>query len=468
MDTTTYTTYSIRADRLSTLHKKMEQIRRRAAKLGVEAPVVEVGASYDVFFTRANGAKRRVPADQVAELRASMRPMFAVRYVDVEVAGAPVKLAGWTFVAALEHLAVDGEAANLLRLSPHYRGPALPERFRTDSPENCDHCHKHIRRLQTYVVHSEGEAGEWKQVGSGCLQDFLDGADPRAAVARLEWDLDLQSFFGAEEGEGSGAGVLQAASIEGYLAQVAACVRVDGYTSRRKARDLEMNATADDVLDLTISPPPQPTADWKRWAESCAVTDADLDLAAKALEYARTDSLAEQAARAADDFLYNLWVVAKQDAITPKLAGLAAYLVPFYQREVEREVLRRAERESLGASKHVGSEGERLLVQVQILSVRSVGQGSAWGTALLHKALTDAGDVVVWFDRADRDALDVGSAHWLKGTVKAHKEYNGVKETTISRVSLITAEQAELERTKAARKVARAAKKGAALQMGAA
>jgi len=105
---------------------------------------------------------------------------------------------------------------------------------------------------------------------------------------------------------------------------------------------------------------------------------------------------------------------------------------------------------------------------VQILSVRSVGQGSAWGTALLHKALTDAGDVVVWFDRADRDALDVGSAHWLKGTVKAHKEYNGVKETTISRVSLITAEQAELERTKAARKVARAAKKGAALQMGAA
>jgi hypothetical protein len=272
--------------------------------------------------------------------------------------------------------------------------------------------------------------------------------------------LTLVSFFDGEEG-GWGGGDPTAVSIETFLAQVAACVRVDGYLSRRKARETipPMNATADDVLTLTLYPPKSPSDAQVKWARERIVTRADCDLAAKALAHARSDSLSDRASRAADDFLYNLFVAAKQDAVTAKLAGIAAYLIPFYQREIEREVLRSAERESLAGSKYIGAVKDRPILQVRILSVRPVGQDSEFGTSLLHKALTSDGDVVVWFDRSDRDALEVGSEQWIKGTVKAHKEFDGVKQTTLNRVDLLTAELALVYRADAEKKAARAAKK---------
>jgi hypothetical protein len=136
-------TYTIRADRLPAFDQKMSQIRRRATKLEVEAPTVRVGPEYDVYFTRDwEGRPLRLTDAQVAEYHAKMLPVFSVSYVDVEVSGNPAKLAGWTLVATLQHLEAEGEAMNLLRISPHYGGGQLPERFRTDSPENCDHCHQ--------------------------------------------------------------------------------------------------------------------------------------------------------------------------------------------------------------------------------------------------------------------------------------------------------------------------------------
>ena len=49
----------------------------------------------------------------------------------------------------------------------------------------CEHCGLRRRRTRTYVV-VHTDSGEVRQVGSGCLRDFLGGPDPERACRRAE------------------------------------------------------------------------------------------------------------------------------------------------------------------------------------------------------------------------------------------------------------------------------------------
>lgn len=459
-------TYRIPAERLLKLREQIAKLNRRAAKLGVPEVELEVGEQYAVPFIRGDGGLVKISAERAAELRdisnfgAFLGTVVYRDFSDVTVSGQAPKLAGWEFVATLEHLEVEGERQNLLRTVPGAKA-SLPERFRTAGPGNCDHCQLLRRRRDTYVVHHEG--GEWKQVGKTCVSDFLGGADPEkilASLAILASAADL-----CDEGESGGWDMGSSPSAlptEDFLAFVAACVRIDGFTSRGKAREMEgmgVEATADQVLELTLFPPKSPSAKWAGYREAHQPTAADAEVASKALEYVH-GALAEKVARDGDDYLHNLWVASRQEYTGSKLAGIVASLIPHYNKEVERQVLREAEAKQLGASTFVGALGDRPILTATILKVITVGQLSEWGPSLLHKAVTSDGNAVSWFQQ--EGGLTVGETVEVKGTVKKHEVRDGVEVTTLNRVVVLTAEAVAAERAKAAKKAARAAKKAAA------
>lgn len=220
--------------RLPELQATIEKLGKRAARLGVRAPVLTVGESVQVPYctdSDGSGLYRLNPAD-LAKVEAH-RVAGSLRYRSFRqcsVSGEPVVVAGWEFVATLQHLKSEsGETVNLLRTVPTFEG-ALPERFRTAGPEWCDHCRTKRARKDTYVLRristtcdTCGDSGftgpetgydgvcsdcggqsvgapDWQQVGRTCTQDFLGDRDPEKFLASL--DLLLAAALALDESDG--------------------------------------------------------------------------------------------------------------------------------------------------------------------------------------------------------------------------------------------------------------------------
>ena len=78
---------------------------------------------------------------------------------------------------------------------------------------------------------------------------------------------------------------------------------------------------------------------------------------------------------------------------------------------------------------HIGSIKERMTLQVEVLS--SEYAESEWGASYRTKAVTDAGDVVLWYAKAPQHGNLT-----ITGTVTKHTEFGGVKTTHLNRVKL--------------------------------
>jgi hypothetical protein len=458
--------YWIPERNLAQLQDRLDKLARKAQRLGVGEISYSVGQPEPRPFVRNNDARlssvggRYVPYTEKyreAYERLYHEPPHVVyiRFFPVAVKGSTPRIAGWTFVATLQHMVDEqGKSINILRVVPGFEGD-LPEKYRTASPEHCDHCQRAIKtRKDTYILRND-TTGEYKQVGRSCTQDFLGGKNPQAVASFMEY---LFGALGAgAEGEGGDFGggrhkILYA--ITEFLEQVAACVRLDGWLSRSKARERDMGpaATADFALYL-LEPPPMHSeahAQWTKEKERAKPTEADIELADKAIEYTR-DTLAAKPDR--NDYEHNLYVAMTQPMIDPRLAGIVASAIPYYLREVEHQAMLRHER---ATSEYVGTEGERGDYYVTLLKV--IQTESAWGTTLIHKLVTREGGQMTWFASHSTD-MEIGQEYRITATIKKHEEYRGVKQTVVTRVVVYTDEGRKSAEEKEARKAERDAKR---------
>jgi hypothetical protein len=90
---------------------------------------------------------------------------------------------------------------------------------------------------------------------------------------------------------------------------------------------------------------------------------------------------------------------------------------------------------SVADSAFVGHVGEKLAFRARLVAM--IPCDSAYGRSYVNKFLTDKGESFVWFSKAGTHGpRDLGKAFDVKGTVKAHKEYHGAKETALTRCKL--------------------------------
>jgi len=347
--------------------------------------------------------------------------------VDLRIEGDAPRFAGWTFAAALQHL--DGQ--NVIRSVPG--SDALPTEYRTRGPM-CDHCRMMRRRNDTYVLRHED--GRTIQVGSSCIGDFLGSADAAklAAAAEILAIAGEIAESGAESsGEGSGPWVGRLAS---FLAVVAHSVRTAGWISRTQAQNSyePIVSTADESIFVASSHLPRAV---ERRAE---ITQADRDEGERAAAWAEslTD---EQVNDATGDYLHNVRVIGREGLVTRRTAGIAASIVPAYQRA--QGVAVNGPRKRLPSTVHVGTIGKRETFQKVCLE-RVHQYETPYGITTLYVFSRDDGAAIVW--RASRPAtddkgFDIGRAHegacfTLVGTVKEHGEYRGEAQTIVQRCKI--------------------------------
>lgn len=403
--TTADKTFNLLKYRAPEFEARFAKLTKRAAKLHVPAPTFTYGEEFAVAVKNRDNT-----------------PTGAVTvYLPVTLTGTTPKFNGWTFAASLEYLETDG--GELLPVFKSRPGVELPERYRTESG-HCDHCC--INRYRRYFFLVTNEAGEFKMVGSTCLADFLGGESPESVARMFEFAAELFSLAD-DDYWGGGGGGNAAWDLTTVLPMTASVIRLNGWMSATKARELGYGtATKDDVL-LALDPPDN--SDMKAFAKKMweNMTEDDKAEAELALEWAR-----ELPADGDSDYLWNLRTVARVGWADYRTMGLAVSLLPSYRRamgvELERK-LRAAE------SNWVGEVKKRMeLTGLTVTKLHSFE--GAYGVTTLVTFLDGNGNVMKWFASGNPE-LNVGDVVTkAKGTVKAHGEYRGVKETTLTRVAV--------------------------------
>lgn len=398
--------------------EKLAKLNKRAAKLGV------IGGWHEVV-----GQKERVTKDQTTGEIKSRLQFFVVK-----VMGMAPHYAGWTLAASIEGVQTEDGVEYIIKAVP---GMEIPEMYRTRYV--CDHCNTIRRRSETHLV--VNEAGEYRQVGSSCIKDFLGGISPQTLASMAEMLHGVMAVGEEAEGFGYGGYMRPEVTPVTMMAYTAGVVDEEGWMSRGKARMMEGATATADAVWRYLFPTSREAADPVFQAKLAKITpgDAQVAEAKAALEWVR--SFGERD-KALDDYEYNLWVACRAITCNGKLAGLVASAIPAYRRHTEREIKRQAGRAKMADSKHVGTVGKReVFTNLQLMS--DITWESQWGVTHLYKFMDSQGNVLCW--KSSRNAeLTRGAFYNIKGTVKTHGDYKGVKETNLTRCEAteVKAEQA--------------------------
>lgn len=386
------TKFKVPAENIERLRARVDEVNRRVARL--------VKRGYQV----------EPIAISVGELRVEKRGKVEEIYADVELLSPePPKVDGWQFVAVLSHVE---DVGTVLRACP---GADLAEgelkRYRTADPQNCDHCHAKRRRTDTFVVRDA--SGSLRQVGRQCLAAYTGIANPAYLCEAAEILCAAGEILrGAEDASGA-AGPREYASIASYLPFVACSIREDGWLSRTAAREqgTPYKATASLAQSEGLFASPQQKHVY-------VPSEKDYSLAAAAIAHCE-EIFGGCDVDALSDYESSLRVAMASGVLRPRLEGLVASAIVFYQRDVERRA--RTESFALRAarSRYQGVAGERRVFE-DLRVDHCSSFATDFGAKFLY-ALSDSDDnMFAYFSTRDLD-LAPGQVVSLRGTVKKHE-----------------------------------------------
>lgn len=423
--------YEIPEVNYAVFNERISRLQRRAAKLGSAQIVVtelrhedhlgylvkDAHSEPRLFYVKPGTDTAEKWPGKIVTPDASYK-----RFYFVTVDGARPKLNGWSFLGTLEVIRDEdgGVLGNMVRNVP---GCELPEEYRQTAP-HCDHCQVQRNWKETFVVRHDD--GTTKQVGRNCLRDFLGHADPDQIAAFAEILITLGEMCECAEDEewemGGGAGWMpRRFNIEAILERVAAIIRMDGW----KPRVYEHKSTASTLRAWLY---PIDKQDREAMARRFAITNADQITARETLAWMQ--SLGEDGGRISD-YESNLNLLSRAGAVEDKALGFVASAVSAYLRAHD-QVLRTEKERTV--SQYLGAEKERLEM-VLTLQLARYSDGM-YGTTTFCKFHDERGNVIVWWASGSIDMAQ-GTIIKAKATIKEHKEYEGVKQTYVSRLKVV-------------------------------
>ena len=428
------------------LEKKFAKLVRKAIRLGFDAPVLtHVG---DVVVSRQ------------VENEWGVVEKFVFNYGAYTLVAAPVHFSGWSFVATINHTQVDdGQYINLINKAPDFADADLGVELRNARPV-CQHCNTARRRNDTFVIRHDDS--RQIQVGRNCLQDYLGDADGTSLLSYATFVAELRGFceddlFGLDSGK-----QVEAYSVGAVLAWAAASIEFRGFVSRGSVYENGYGlATADHVINTlatlfrrggaTAKDRKYLAEGWgqKEWA--VPVTESHRELAESIIEWTRTISDDTDS-----DYLWNLKVACGLHTISSKQIGIVASAVTAYDRHINGQ-RRKAEQEKVAAtSEYIGKKGDKIgrklsaadkrkgaaafpALTVTVSFTRSFE--TAWGTTTLVSFTDTDGNVLTWFASngaydTDGKQVEEGNTYTLVATIKGHKDYKGIKQTSVNRCNL--------------------------------
>jgi hypothetical protein len=329
-------------------------------------------------------------------------------FYEVQIGGSPIAFDGWQFIATLDW---DEYAGLIVRAVP---GAVAVDREALREGW-CDHCKTTRTRRKTYVVRDMNN-GTQLQVGRSCIKDFTGW---QGNVAWLEKnDTQQEGFFGE-----SGRIDYSPTTV---LATAWAVIKENGFVPSSQ----HWETTTKELVTMALYPNLK-NAKELAFAESLRPLAAE---AAGRAEEIRTFVLSEDFG-GDSDYVLNLKAAAGGERVNPRNFGLLVSAPQAHARHIEKTLIREKQAKVGENSSHFGEVKTRYELEVTVAGIRYL-EGD-YGTTTLYTLLDADGNLFKWFATTDKLGEDEGARFVIKGTVKKHDEYNGTKQTVLTRCAVV-------------------------------
>lgn len=376
-------TYTIPAVVKDELQKKLEKLNKKARTYGNH-----LEWSFSEEFVANRNVYSVDPVTQT-QVKTGDQKVFCVEItIDSDI----IKKDGYTVVAQIEHL----ESGNVVNMIDESVSTDL--NWYTMTPF-CEHCNsRHVKRFTFMVM---DESGHFKQVGKTCLKDYC-GIDPQMIAMNQELTDLILNDYNIDNFEFSGSGEY-------------------GYDI------LDVIATANDIITMhgyvksseNMSTKSRLLHDFGTWEPSKKSRDLALEM---------QDELSKIDYDELSDFLRNVKSMIQSKYVRSNVFGYIAYAPVAYENLKKQREQEQRRNEAKAQSSYIGNIGDRITVPVKE-SKLITSYGTAYGWTYIYKFLTGDNNVLVWFSSRYIE----GEPTEIVGTIKDHKEYNGEKQTVLTR-----------------------------------
>ena len=270
-------------------------------------------------------------------------------------------------------------------------------------PPYCEHCGTRHAKRHTFIV--KDAAGNCKQVGKACLKDYC-GIDPAMIAASQqitdlitsEYDIDSYDFTGTGEYAYPTWSVIAIANDiineHGYIKS-----DENNSTKSRLLKEYGMRDPSEKSIQLA-----KEMKDVFSGIDYTDLTDYQRNIKSMlACEYVRKNSF-----------------------------GYLAYAPIMYKKMIEKQARDKAQADAKSASNYIGKIGEKLTADIKESRLVTSWE-TVYGMTHLYKFVTSDNNTLVWYASKCLN----GDPKKITGTVKDHKEYDGEKQTVITRCKVM-------------------------------
>lgn len=398
-----HATYLIPKERLAGMTKLFNKLARKIAKGKTHAdfePTLEVVRD-QIMIRGEHGTYHIIKGNH----RYPPNSVFA-EYVWVTIKYQQPVLNGWSLVAVYDwETNADGERT--CYVSPVPGQMVLPE-YRNVEDGECNHCNTNRRRNKSMLITKNFL--EYKVVGSTCIKDFLGHMSPNSLIDVFSFEQELRGYWMDDY---TGAGVVDMVPVT-YLFELAAMfTRMYGYRNTSM-----MGATVDHVINY-LSPT---TMDEVNFRNNNAPNAADITTAQQTIKW-----ISEQST--ASDYIDTLTKCVNAGAVTHKRFGVVCSAPSVFLKTL-------VDNSKPTSNEWIGTVKERMRDLAGTVKRVRYAEGE-YGTTTIVTITNCSGDELVWF-ASNALEIEVGEEWFFDATIKAHKEYNGIKQTVLTRVKYVT------------------------------
>ena len=386
--------YKIFEGNMERLEKKINKIATKCKKYGNEFMYEKIG-------------------EEFAEHEDEDGNKCTVKYIVVNVEGKAI-INNWKFIASVQHT----EKGNLIKKCCDVE---VPERYYTSEPI-CEHCNNKRNRKDTYIVQNI-ETGEFKQVGKSCLKDFTCGMSAEGIAHYISLFDELIKGEYIESGFHS-ARYIETIEAMHYIAET---IKHFGYVKSdddrpTKQRAMEYYEVNHGMIGGIYAKLIEKFEDEMASVSFNINSDYSKELVNNILTW--IDNQTED-----NNYFHNLKTVCSLEYITFDNFGLLASVFPVYDRKLEKEKQILEEQEKDKKSEYIGNVGDRITIRVEKFKIVTTWE-TDYGLTKIFKIIDTNGNVYTW--KTSGSIAD--NTKEIVGTVKAHNEYRGTKQTELTRV----------------------------------
>lgn len=319
-----------------------------------------------------------------------------------------IKLGNYETIAIIKHNEIKNSDENLVYpIDPEI---TIDNKYR-NIESKCNHCNINRKRNTTVLLQDLDAPEKIIQVGLTCLKEYTGISD----IDVIKSYIDLQDIFSDEV-------YIDHKSYNSYPRYVK--------TIAYLAYSIEMIETEGYQKEIT-----KEQAWWKAYEHETNTIDKKY---IKKVE----DVLDFFAIRKfQNNFLENTKTLLSNEY--SKMSGLIAYAYLAYQKQLEYEISQKEKVNKM--SNYVGNIGERIDIEVYL--VRRFAFESFYGVQQLYIFKDEKNNLYKWktskyiVDSKGQSIEMNENKIFMKGTIKAHEEYKGVKQTELTRCRILKIEQ---------------------------